>query len=332
VHVLLALSLTLNAYLLLTGGEPDEAEAETVAAEDAADPVDAPDAESTPEAVAEVEPETPALADDPDGLQYARVVIDGPVSRGFVRALGSPEGDRLALTVSRVLVWDLDLTRDPRAGDVCEVLYRIDPADPVAIEVHALRYVSEKFGRTLEAWRYQPEGWEFPGWFDGAGREVAGYLDDGPLQQYEQITSLIGDGRGHDGMDFKAPVGTPVLAPFAGTVTRTNWRWKYNGNSIEIRQRSGRLIRFLHLSEVDDTVKAGAKVEAGQRIGATGNTGRSSAPHLHYELIDSSGRVLDPLEHHEVRHRKLGTADADPFAAARAELLALMEASAPSEG
>ena len=224
-----------------------------------------------------------------------------------------------------------DRWKDPRAGDLCEVLYRVNPDDPVAIEVHGLRYRSQKFDRTLEAWRFQPEGWLFPGWFDAEGREVAGYLDDGPLAEYEQISSLIGDGRGHDGMDFKAPVGTAVLAPFAGTVTRTNWRFKYNGNSIEIRERSGRISRFLHLSEVAAGVAAGTKVEPGQRIGATGNTGRSSAPHLHYELIDSKGRVLDPLDHHEVRHRKLGVADLEGYASARSEMATRMQPSTPSE-
>lgn len=326
--VLLAVSLLLNVVLLLTrnGGDEVEPPSPEVAEIDAA-----ADDSITP-AAEPVSPEATPVVVPADGLKYVRVVIDGAVSRGFVKELGSPEGDRLALTVGRILVWDLDLRKDPRAGDVCEVIYRVDPDDPIAIEVHALRYVSGKFGRTLEAWRFQPEGWTFPGWFDSDGREVAGYLDDGPIEEYEQITSLIGDGRGHDGMDFKAPVGTPVLAPFAGTVTRTTWRFKYNGNSIEIRGRDGRLTRFLHLSAVADGVVSGSRVEAGQVVGATGNTGRSSAPHLHYELIDSSGRVLDPLDHHEVRHRRVGSDDGDRFAELRAELIARMEASAPIDG
>ena len=91
-------------------------------------------------------------------------------------------------------------------------------------------------------------------------------------------------------MDFKAPVGTPVYMPWAGTVKRVNWNWKYNGNCLEISTPDGKLVRFLHLQELDGSLKAGMKVKAGQRIADSGNTGRSFAPHLHYELRSSSGK------------------------------------------
>jgi murein DD-endopeptidase len=343
---LLAASVALNLFLLVTrGGGDDDAVDDPVVDE-------ATDSEATPdgEASTDVEPVTEADAGEPtpagevaaveledpeeptpDGetaAKFARIVIDGPVSRGFVRALGSPEGDRLALTAGRVLSWNLDLTKDPRPGDVVEVLYQIEEADPTQIGILALRYRSAKFDKTFEAWRFKPDGWKYPGHFDGDGREVALYLDGGPIREYEQITSLIGDGRGHSGMDFKAPTGTKVYAPFAGTVSRATWNFTYNGTCVEIRTSAG-LVRFLHMSELAPEMKAGAKVEAGQFVGLSGNTGRSSAPHLHYEIVNSSGRVIDPLDKHETRHRVLSDADKLRFAPVRVRLAERLDGAAP---
>ncbi len=329
-QALLALSVALNIYLLFLHGPADEEPAEEPAVTDAepATPEETPAA--TPEVAAPEETPADQLVEEPadpeeptpEGetpARYARVTIDGALSRGFVRAVEPPEGERLALTVGRLLVWNLDLRKDLRAGDVVEVLYQVDEKEPTEIDILATRYTSEKFDKTFEAWRYKPEGWRFPGWFDADGREVAAFLEGGPIKEYEQITSLIGDGRGHSGMDFKAPVGTKVYAPFAGTVSRTTWNFKYNGTCIEIRTSGGKLYRFLHMSELDPALKSGSKVTAGQYIGLSGNTGRSSAPHLHYEL-SAGGRTLDPLDHHEARHRVLGTADQASFAEARERL------------
>ena len=341
-QVLLVLSVVLNVYLLFLRGPAEEEPADDPEVTDSEEVTqDGEVPEVTPEEGAEEETpaaqlvEEPLISEDPTpagetAARYARVTIDGPVSRAFVRAVGSPEGDRLALTLNRILVWNLDLTRDPRPGDVVEVLYQVNEKDSVEINILATRYVSAKFNKTFEAWRYKPAGWKYPNWFDGEGREVAAFLEGGPIQEYEQITSLLGDGRGHSGIDFKAPVGTRVTAPFAGTVTRTTWNFKYNGTCIEYRTGKGMLVRFLHMDELDPALKVGSKVSVGQSVGLSGNTGRSSAPHLHYEL-NAGGRTVDPLDYHENRHRVLGAADKDGFEEARARLAARLDRGAGRE-
>ena len=121
-------------------------------------------------------------------------------------------------------------------------------------------------------------------------------------------------------MDFKAPVGTDIKAPFDGSVTRSNWRWKYNGNCLELRSARGTTARFLHLSGLADGIVPGASVRKGQKVALSGNTGRSSAPHLHYELSSSAGKTIDPLDFHDVRHSVLTGEAAAGFAARKAEL------------
>ena len=146
-------------------------------------------------------------------------------------------------------------------------------------------------------------------------------LVDGPLDDYEQVTSLLRDRPNHKGMDFKTPVGTPVKAPRAAVVTRENWRWTANGNCLELRFDDGTVAKFLHLSEND--VHPGDRVAAGQVIARTGNTGHSTAPHLHYQL-EKNGRIVDPLDYHQVERRRLPAGDMAAFQAEVARYDALL--------
>lgn len=99
--------------------------------------------------------------------------------------------------------------------------------------------------------------------------------------------------RQHNGVDFKAPTGSPVLASGAGEVVASGWRGAY-GQAVEIDHGGGLTTIYAHLSK--RMVKVGQKVRAGAMIGQVGNTGRSTGPHLHFEM-----RVkhlpLNPLDH-----------------------------------
>ncbi len=169
-HWALLISVGLNVVLLATrgGGDESPSEATPEAVTELDDPIGMPTPEeptdgATGEAASDDDDSAPgmvAMAEGEAPAKFAKITINGPVSRGFVKAVGSPEGDRLALTVSRILVWNLNLTKDPRPGDVVEVLYRVNPEDEVDIDVLAVRYESEKFGKTFESWQYAPEGWK----------------------------------------------------------------------------------------------------------------------------------------------------------------------------
>lgn len=101
---------------------------------------------------------------------------------------------------------------------------------------------------------------------------------------------LLGTLAMHSGIDFRAGLGTPARATGAGRVVSAGWNGSY-GKMIEIEHANGISSRYAHLSRVD--VAAGDKVEAGDVIGATGNTGRSTGPHLHYE-VRRQGEARDP--------------------------------------
>ena len=96
----------------------------------------------------------------------------------------------------------------------------------------------------------------------------------------------------HEGIDFSAEVGTPVVASAAGVVVRSEWDNNF-GNVIEIKHAENFLTRYAHLSK--RLVDVNAEVRGEMPICAVGSTGRSTGPHLHYEIFQN-GKVLNPLK------------------------------------
>ena len=280
-----------------------------------AEPVEQPPAA---EGVAAVDETT----DEPDDQQAQPVQEAEPASDTQVtvaRIQGSipqtmataaePYGDEVSATMSRVLVWDLDLRRDLYADDKVEVMWSMGSSDKVIIE--GVRYHAQKHGKTIAGYRFQATGDDYPSYWSADGTEVPHRLKKSPLREYEQVTSLLKDRPTHHGMDFKVAVGTEIASPFDGVVTRANWNWKANGNCVEIQHADGVLAKYLHLSK--NNVKAGDRVKAGDIIALTGNTGRSTGPHLHYQLNKGS-KVIDPIDYHGTERRTLASEDRARFA------------------
>lgn len=230
-------------------------------------------------------------------LRFAAVTIRRALEADLAREVGAADAGALAQVVKRVLVWWLDPRRDLRKGDRIDVVWSPVPdAEPVA---HAIWLNSEKIGAKVAVHLEPDAPVGFARWVDPSrGEEVALRLRHSPVQDYEQITSLVNDGRSHRGVDFKAPEGTPILAPYGGKVLRRNWKTRANGYCLEIEYDGGKhKAYFLHLSKIEPSVRPGTRVKAGQKIAEVGNTGRSFAPHLHYQLESARG-LADPFRVH----------------------------------
>lgn len=102
--------------------------------------------------------------------------------------------------------------------------------------------------------------------------------------------------RMHEGLDFRATVGTPIYAPGDATVKRVGNRAGGYGLTIDLDHGYGYQTRYAHLSGVADNIRVGQKVRRGDVIGYTGRSGIVSGPHLHYEVIHN-GRKEDPLQY-----------------------------------
>ena len=188
-------------------------------------------------------------------------------------------------------------------------------------EIPVASLQSGKLGKTLTAYRYQRRSDEFPSYWQKDGSEIARRLKESPLADYQMVTSLLKDRPTHAGMDFKAPVGTSVLATRSGTVTRTNWNTRANGYCVEVKFADGTLAKYLHLEKTD--VRPGQRVAAGTSLGQSGNTGRSTAPHLHYQL-NKGRRVLDPVDFHGTTTRSITPGERNAFGSDVARLDALL--------
>lgn len=106
---------------------------------------------------------------------------------------------------------------------------------------------------------------------------------------------VLGYKRHHDGVDFRARVGTPIYATGDGVVRAAGRRGNY-GIRIIIDHDYGYRTQYAHLSEIADGIIPGAEVKRGQQIAKSGNTGVTSGPHLHYE-VHRNGRPVDPLNY-----------------------------------
>ena len=219
-----------------------------------------------------------------------------------LRRAGGPAN--LAGSMAGVLQWDLDFNRDLRVGDRFEILFDellLDGRTQGAARVHALRYRNRD--RWLEAYGFQGEDGGRTGsdrYYDGDGQPLQRQFLRSPLP-YSRVTSRYSLSRFHPilkrrmphyGVDYGAPVGTPVRATADGAVVSAGVRGG-GGRTVRLRHANGYLTAYLHLSGYAQGIRAGARVDQGQVVGYVGSSGLSTGPHLDYR-VQRNGRWIDP--------------------------------------
>ncbi|WP_447957369.1 peptidoglycan DD-metalloendopeptidase family protein [Vreelandella sp. EE7] len=218
----------------------------------------------------------------------------GTVSGSFARSAQATGLSSSSVTeLTRLLEKKLDFRRDSRRGDSFNVLVESDMIDGETLDsrVLAVEYDGERMDLTMvrnaaDDNFYTPEGSGLePGFarhpFEGSYRLSSNF---NPNRKHP-VTGRISP---HNGTDFAMPIGTPVTAPADGRVERVT-NHAAAGRYIVIRHDNGYRTRYLHLSK--PLVSAGDRVAMGDRIALSGNTGRSTGPHLHYEVIVNNSPV-----------------------------------------
>ncbi len=226
--------------------------------------------------------------------EAAQRLFAGSVSGSFARSaqatgLSSTEVSRL----THVLGKKLDFRRDTRRGDRFQVLVESDVVDGESFDprILAVQYQGERIDLTLvrnsaDNNFYTPEGESldpafarYP--FEGRYRLSSNF---NPRRKHP-VTGRISP---HKGTDFAMPIGTPVSSPSDGVVEKVSNHFAA-GRYVVIRHDNGYRTRYLHLSK--PLVSRGERVTMGQRIALSGNTGRSTGPHLHYEVLVNNNQV-----------------------------------------
>lgn len=209
--------------------------------------------------------------------------------------------DSLISPFAQALTFDFDFQREIHAGDVFEAAFenRVNSRGET-VGVGRLLYVSlETKEKSRALYWFQPPGGE-GGWFDGNGRSTVRSLMRTPVEG-ARISStfgmrehpVLGFMKMHKGVDFAAPTGTPIYAAGDGVVQNAEFK-DLNGNYVKILHDNGWKTIYLHMSAFGPGIAGGVRVHQGQQIGAIGTTGRSTGPHLHYEL-HVNDEPVDPM-------------------------------------
>ncbi|MCC4265435.1 murein DD-endopeptidase MepM [Oceanimonas baumannii] len=199
--------------------------------------------------------------------------------------------------VANLFQWQLNFARDLRQGDTFRVVVKrefVEGESTGKSELQAVEIVNS--GRTYQVFRHEDGNF-----YDAKGNSMERGFMRIPLKHRSRISSnfnlhrkhpVTGRVRPHKGTDFAVPTGTPVVAPSDGVVVKAT-RHRLAGNYLVIRHGRKYTTRFLHLSKF--LVKPGDKVRRGEQIALSGNTGRSTGPHLHYEFLVNN-RQVDPMQ------------------------------------
>jgi murein DD-endopeptidase MepM/ murein hydrolase activator NlpD len=213
---------------------------------------------------------------------------------------GLPDG--VAAQLAEIFATDIDFHRELRRGDTFSVVYEALMADgePVPWDEGAGRVLAAEFvngGRPHHAVWFRPQDGR-GAYYDIRGRSKRSAFLASPME-FSRVTSgfamrmhpLLNTWRQHLGVDYGAPMGTPVRSVGDGIVDFAGQQNGY-GNVVQIKHSGDRSTLYAHLSRID--VKPGQRVDQGQHIGAVGATGWATGPHLHFEFR-VAGRHEDPL-------------------------------------
>lgn len=215
---------------------------------------------------------------------------------------------RLIDELIRIFANDVDFNRGVAGGDAFEAFFAESEEREASPE---LLYASiTARGETFRYYRFAFDKDGTVDYFDSAGRSNRKFLIRKPLATGEQRSGfgwrrhpILGYSRMHTGVDWAARIGTPIVSSGNGVVIKAKRESGY-GNRIEIQHGNGYVSTYNHLSAFGRGINEGARVRQGQLIGYVGNTGLSTGPHLHYEVI-VNGNYVDPLRIRLARTREL---------------------------
>jgi len=209
--------------------------------------------------------------------------------------LGVPPN--IIVEFARIYGFQIDFQRDIRKNDNFQIMYEVFEDDNGKIfETGNIIFADLKLTGLNNAFYYfDKKGSE--GHYDENGRSVKKPLMKTPING-ARLSSAFGmrkhpiDGfnKMHRGTDFAAPMGTPIMASGNGVITRARWCGG-GGNCIKIKHNTTYQTVYAHMKNFGRGIKEGIRVKQGQIIGYVGSTGKSTGPHLHYEVIKNGKKI-----------------------------------------
>lgn len=288
------------------------------------------------------------LQESVERIVYARATPDGgfvgeekrlTFKKQMVRARGTIEDslflagnragieDEVLAELIRMFSFDVDFQRGIHSGDTFELTYEryLNGAGKVMKTGNILKATLTRQGKPLTYFRYQPKGEPGPDYFDAKGQSARKTLMQTPIDGarissgYGRRTHpILGYTKMHKGVDFAARRGTPIMAAGDGVIERAS-RFGSFGNYVRIRHNGTYSTAYAHMKGFARGIRRGSPVKQGQIIGYVGTTGRSTGPHLHYEVL-KNGHQVNPRSIKLPTGIKLAGAKLEAFQAYRTEL------------
>ena len=203
----------------------------------------------------------------------------------------------IIIEFARIYGFQVDFQRDIRKNDNFQIMYEVFEDDYGKIfETGNIIFADLKLsGVNNSLYYFDKKGSE--GHYDENGRSVKKALMKTPINGARLSSSfgmrkhpIDGYNKMHRGTDFAAPMGTPIMASGSGVIIRARWCGG-GGNCIKIKHNSTYETIYAHMKNFARGIKEGLRVKQGQTIGYVGSTGKSTGPHLHYEVIENGKKI-----------------------------------------
>lgn len=255
----------------------------------------------------------------------------------YAAALEAGAGDQQVVDFADVFAYDVDFQREIWSGDTFEFVYdrMVDERGNYVNGGPLLYAAIDGNALTKGYYRFTPSDDGITDYFDAEGTSSRRFLMRTPINGARLSSSfgmrrhpVLGYNRLHRGTDFAAPTGTPIYAAGSGVVEVAGWQGAY-GRYVKLQHPNGWETAYAHMSRFASGVRAGSRVRQGEVIGYVGTTGRSTGPHLHYEVLQNGAHV-NPMTIRLPTGRKLEGEQLAAFMAERARIDALRQV-APTE-
>lgn len=226
-----------------------------------------------------------------------RVVVQGNISNNlYSSATSSGMEPGIIIEFARIFGFEVDFQRDIRKGDKFQVMYEryLDDRNKMVKTGKILYAFLDVNNQKIKLYRFeQKNDFDF---YDIKGKSIRKALMKTPINGARLSSPfgnrkhpILGFTKHHNGTDFAAPTGTPIMASGNGTVIKAGWCGN-GGNCVRIRHNSSYTTGYGHMSKI--ATKTGRRVRQGQIIGYVGNTGMSTGPHLHY-TVSHNGKYIN---------------------------------------
>ncbi len=203
----------------------------------------------------------------------------------------------IIIEFARIYGFQVDFQRDIRKQDSFQIMYEIFLDDKKKIiETGNILYANLKLSGEDNS-LYYFDSKKSEGHYDKSGKSVQKALMKTPINGARLSSSfgmrkhpIDGFNKMHRGTDFAAPMGTPIMASGNGVIKKAGWCGG-GGNCVVIKHNSTYQTVYAHMSKFAKGIRKGTRVKQGQTIGFVGSTGKSTGPHLHYEVIVNGKRI-----------------------------------------